>query len=172
MKAIDTNNAGLIGQVYREVKDDVYAIFRSACIAEETCHDLVQDVFVKLMSIDLLEASRIKGLVITIAYRTRTDYIRHKAFINKKVKDVPAADCVGYENGYSAIEADELERIEMKVVGGMSKLDNQAYCMSRFEDKTTQEIAVILQLTPRAVESRLYRSRLQVRSRIAKAMNN
>lgn len=170
MNLIDQNRTNMIGRIFTETKGDVFSIFRQACIPVEECEDLTQDVFVKLMNIDLIDPERVKSLVITIAYRTRTDYIRHKTFVNKKFKDNPNADIMERGNVLNNIEAAEVARMEMKAISCMSEMDAKVYTLSRFEEKSTQEMVQLLDISARAIESRLYRARIQVRNKVAKAM--
>lgn len=170
MNLTDKNRTDMIGRIFTETKGDVFSIFRQACIPVEECEDLTQDVFVKLMNIDLIDPLRVKSLVITIAYRTRTDYIRHKTFVSKKFKDNPNADIMERGNVLNSIEAAEVARMEMKAIDCMSAMDAKVYTLSRFEEKSTQEMVELLDISARAVESRLYRARIQVRTKVAKAM--
>ena len=169
METINTTNRQIIGQTYSEARNDIYAIFRQAGIAEDTCEDLVQEVFMKIMGLDVIIASQLKALAVRIAYQKRIDYLRHRAYINKL-----NADMTGWqmEQTYTNSEAEvnDILQTEMKVVSTMSRLDSQTYMLSRFEDKTAEEIARTLNLTKRAVESRLYRTRNMVRGEVKRVI--
>lgn len=166
-----SNDRQFIGRIYTEVKDTVYAIFRQTGIPEETCEDMVQDVFIKLMNVDILRPEQMKGLVITIAYRMRIDYFRHRFYVNKMF----AEDTYGtlMECGYvdHDLECAEIKQAEMQVVNSMSELDGKTYRLCRFEDKSSSEIAMELNLSDRAVESRLYRTRKMVRDYMRGVVN-
>lgn len=169
METISSSNRQIIGQTYQEVRTQLFSIFRQVCIAEDTCEDLVQEVFVKILGLDIIIAEQLKALAVTIAYQKRTDYLRHRAYINK-VKD----DMAGWEmeRSYTNQEAElsDIQQVEMKVIRCMSELDSKTYMMSRFEDKTAEEIALELNLSKRAVESRLYRTRIAVRENVRKVI--
>lgn len=169
METINSTNRQVIGQTYQQVRREIYAIFRQACIAEDTCEDLVQEVFVKIMGLDIIIADKLKGLAVKIAYQKRTDYLRHRAFINKVHKDMAGwqMEC-SYAN--TEAEVNDILSVEMKVVRCMSELDGKTYVLSRFEDKTADEIALELNLTKRAVESRLYRMRNEVKVQVRKVI--
>ena len=170
MDEVRQENRKKVGQVYTAVRSEIYSIFRQACIAEDVCEDLVQDVFVKILGLDVIIEEQLKGLAVTIAYQKRTDYLRHRAYINK-VK----GDFSGWmmEQSYSNVDAEvkDLQHIELRVVSRMSDLDRKTYELSRFEDQTADEIALTLNLTKRAVESRLFRARNMVRGTLRMAMN-
>ena len=76
------------------------------------------------------------------------------------------------EKSYTNQEAEvnDIKQAEMKVIRCMSELDSKTYVMSRFEEKTADEIALELNLSKRAVESRLYRMRNAVRGEIRKVI--
>ena len=169
METISNRNRQIIGETYQKVRMEIFTIFRQACIAEDTCEDLVQEVFMKIMSLDIIIENQLKGLAVAMAYQKRIDYLRRRACINK-VHDNLAWQM---ERSYSNTEAEvnDLLRVEMQVVQCMSEKDAQIYQMTRFEEKTADEIVLETGLTKRAVESRIYRTRNMVRDNVRKAMN-
>lgn len=169
METNKTTNREIIGRTYTKVRNEIFSIFRQACIAEDTCEDMVQEVFVKILGLDIIIEEQLKGLAIQIAYQKRTDYLRHKAFVNKVHNDV----LWKMERSYSHTEAEvnDILNIEMKAIRCMSECDAKIYEMVRFEEKTADEIVMETGLTKRAVESRIYRTRFHVRNEVRKAMN-
>ncbi len=169
METINANNRQIIGQTYQEVRMEIFSIFRQACIAEDTCEDLVQEVFIKILGLDIIIAEQLKALAVKMAYQKRTDYLRHRAYINK-VK----TDMLGWEmeKTYTnqVAEVNDILQVEMKAIRCMSELDSKTYRLSRFEDRTADEIAIELNLSKRAVESRLYRTRNMVKAQVRKVV--
>ena len=169
MDTIQSKNREIIGHIYQEMRTDIYSIFRQACISEDDCEDLVQEVFVKVLNLDVIQPKSLKGLVARMAYQKRTDYFRHRYYINKV-----HADMLGWamDNSYVNTDAEvsDILQVEMKAIRCMSELDKKTYALSRFDDKTSDEIAVTLNLTKNAVDSRLYRTRLLVRNTLKKAI--
>lgn len=168
MTTIEAKNRQIIGQIYQEMWSNIYAIFRKACLAEDTCKDLVQDVFEKLLSVDLIIPEQVKALAARMAYQKRTDYLRHHAYI-KKVHNEGGWQMEKTYTEHTA-EMNDILHVEMQVIKRMSKQDCQVYCLSRFDEKTADEIALTLNLTKRAVEGRLYRSRSLVREKVKKVI--
>lgn len=168
MTTIEQSNRQMIGNAYQQVRQEVFSIFRQACIAEDTCEDLVQEVFVKVLGMDVIIESQLKGLIMTMAYQKRIDYLRRRACINK------VHDELGWrmEQSYTNTEAEvnDILRVEMKAISSMSEKDAQIYQMTRFEEKTADEIVLETGLSKRAVESRIYRTRNLVRSQVREAM--
>lgn len=169
METILEKNRKTIGNIYDEIKMDLYAIFRQSCISKENCEDLVQEVFMKLLGLDIILEDHLKALAITIAYQKRTDYHRRRTYINKVKNDCSWQIEKSYTN--TDAEVNDILQVEMKVIRCMSELDKTTYKLSRFEEKSANEIAQTLNITKRAVESRLYRTRNMVRERVKKAIN-
>lgn len=169
MTTIEMINRRLIGEIYQKARQEVFSIFRQACIAEDTCHDLVQEVFLKLLSMDIIVEDQLKGLTITTAYQKRTDYLRRRPIINKVHGDLNWQMERSYTNADA--EVNDILRVEMKAISCMSNMDCRIYQMVRFEEKTADEIVLETGLSKRAVESRIYRTRTLVRRNVKVAMN-
>ena len=169
METKNVSHRQFVGEVYQEVRNDIFSIFRQVCIPEDICEDLVQEVFLKILRLDVIIKEQLKGLAVKIAYQKRIDYLRHRAYINKVQNEG------GWlmERSYTSSEAElnDILQVEMKVINCMGDLDCQTYCLSRFEDKSAEEIALQLNLSKRAVESRLYRMRQTMRRSLAKVIN-
>ena len=161
---ISKANREIIGETYKTVRQQCYSIFRQACIAEDVCEDLVQDVFLKVLGLDIILQDQLKGLIIQIAYQKRTDYLRHRAFVNK----VRVERSWRIEQSYTNEDAEvnDILQAEMKVINCMSEKDSRIYRMTRFEEKTADEIVLETGMSKRAVESRIYRTRIQVRNAV------
>ena len=166
---ISNANRKIIGDTYQEVRPEIFSIFRQACIAEDTCEDLVQDVFVKILGLDIIIENQLKALAVTIAYQKRTDYLRHRAYINKMKNDSLWRMEQSYTN--TETEANDILNMEMRVIRCMSDMDSKIYRMNRMEEKTADEIVMETGLSKRAVESRIYRTRKMVRKNIRRVIN-
>jgi RNA polymerase sigma factor (sigma-70 family) len=168
MTTIEQSNRQMIGNAYQQVRQEVFSIFRQACIAEDTCEDLVQEVFVKVLGMDVIIESQLKGLIVTMAYQKRVDYLRRRACMNK------VHDELGWrmEQSYTNTEAEvnDILKVEMNAINTMSEKDAHIYQMTRFEELTADEIVLETGLSKRAVESRIYRTRNLVRSQVREAM--
>ena len=168
MTTIETQNRQVIGQTYQQVRTEIFTIFRQACIAEDTCEDLVQEVFMKIMGLDVIIPEQLKGMAVKIAYQKRIDYLRRRAIINKVHDNLAWQMERSYAN--TDAEVNDILRIEQKTISAMSEKDARIYCMTRFEEKTADEIVLETGLSKRAVESRIYRTRIQVRNNVRQAI--
>ncbi len=168
METITNRNREIIGKTYKKVWMEIFTIFRQACIPVDQCEDLVQEVFMKIMGLDIIIENQLKGMAVKIAYQKRIDYLRHRSITNK------VYDRIGWmmERSYTHTEAEvnDILQVEMKAIQGMSEMDGKIYQMVRFEEKTADEIVLETGLSKRAVESRIYRTRILVRNNVRMAI--
>ena len=154
-----TQHLDTISRLYEETSPMLLAIFLKANIPEEDARDLVQEVFVKILTIDIILPEGLKGLAITIAYQKRTDWLRHQAYCKRMMTQMRPQTIVEQHE----LECQQMEQVEQRVVNRMSDKDAWVYKLSRFDNKSTQEIMQITSFSLRGVEGRLYRTRLLVR---------
>lgn len=160
-----------ITQAYMEMRTQLFAIFRQACMPEADCEDMIQEVFVRLLRVETLQAETVNAMVVTIAFRLRVDYLRRRAFLHRLYKDTDRAEY--YDQATTNVnpcELRELISIEQNAIARLLPENQRIYRLSRFQGKTNDEIANIMAMSYRSVESRLYRSRMLVRQEVAKAM--
>lgn len=162
------SNFEIIGIAYERIRHEIFSIFRQVCIPEDICEDLVQEVFLKILGLDVIIEDQLKGLAVYIAYQKRTDYLRHRAFVRRAKNDCLWRMEQSYTN--TDVEVNDILRVEMSVVSRMSERDAKVYQLMRFEDKTADEIVLDCGLSKRAVESRIYRTRQQVREAVRYAV--
>lgn len=159
METRATQHLDTISRLYEETSPMLLAIFLKANIPEEDARDLVQEVFVKILTIDIILPEGLKGLAITIAYQKRTDWLRHQAYCRRMMTQMRPQTIVEQHE----LECQQMEQVEQRVVNRMSDKDAWVYKLSRFDNKSTQEIMQITSFSLRGVEGRLYRTRLLVR---------
>lgn len=159
METRTTQHLDTISRLYEETSPMLLAIFLKANIPEEDARDLVQEVFVKILTIDIILPEGLKGLAITIAYQKRTDWLRHQAYCKRMMTQMRPQTIVEQHE----LECQQMEQVEQRVVNRMSDKDAWIYKLSRFDNKSTQEIMQITSFSLRGVEGRLYRTRLLVR---------
>lgn len=133
--------------------------------------DLAQDVFIRLWNVrqTICEAT-INSLVFTVANNIITDHLRrymHRCRYNKYAKD-----CIRLYSNETAehVAADDLAETELKIVAAMPPQRRKVYMLSRFEDMSTDDIAVEMNLSVRTVETHLYIGRRFLRDRMRKCV--
>ena len=169
MKPKETSDTELFATAYGEMKPMLTAIFRQAQIPLADSEDLVQDTFLKVMTIDVLRTETLRSIIVAVAYSLRTDYLRHRAIVRRQCSRLAqsAAD-YDYADRYLAVR--DIERVELSVVKTMSEQNRRIYRLSRYEEQSCEEIALVTHMSYRSVESRLYRARQLVRREVAKAI--
>lgn len=126
--------------------------------------DLTQDVFVRLMDYkQMLRPDTVKYFLFTIARNLVTDYIRRyykKQEIDSYLYDFTVTSSNDTEE---KIIADDLASIERRQLTIFPEQRRVVYILSRYEDKTSTEIAEELQLSRRTVENHLFLGRRDMR---------
>ena len=126
--------------------------------------DLTQDVFVRLMDYkQMLRPDTVKYFLFTIARNLVTDYIRRyykKQEIDSYLYDVTVTSSNDTEE---KILADDLASIERRQLTIFPEQRRVVYILSRYEDKTSIEIAEELHLSRRTVENHLFLGRREMR---------
>lgn len=129
--------------------------------------DLVQDAFVRMLECkQMLRENTIKYLFYTILRNLYYDYLRR----HYKKQEITFYLCI-HEAKYtneteSTIITADLSVCEKLKVNELSTQRRRIYTMSRYEEKTTVDIAKELHLSIRTVENHLFFSRKIVREYI------
>ena len=126
--------------------------------------DLTHDVFVRLMDYkQMLRPDTVKYFLFTIARNLVTDYIRRyykKQEIDSYLYDFTVTSSNDTEE---KIIADDLASIERGQLTIFPEQRRVVYILSRYEDKTSIEIAEELHLSRRTVENHLFLGRREMR---------
>ena len=166
------NQSQIISQAYTMYAEEVKSLFLQYNISKEDTEDLLQEIFIKLLGVDIIRPETVKSLIMVAAYNMRKDYFRKKAFRNKALANIHIDDMpLASTHGESEIVADDIKNLELKIVSNtLNAVNNKVYSLSRFEEKTSAEIADEMGLELRNVESRLYYSRKLIRRKLACAL--
>ena len=160
-----------LAEAYTAMQPTLIAIFRQAGLPLQDCEDMTQDTFLKVMAIDMLRQETLQSIIVTTAYSLRTDYLRHRAVIKRHRQHLRHAFSANrFDYADSQFMAREISQVELTAITRMSPQNKNIYALSRFSDLTCDEIAQAVSMTYRAVESRLYRARQEVRRAVALAI--
>lgn len=130
----------------------------------QDANDLAQDAFVRLIEYkQMLREETVKSFIFTIARNLVIDYLRRQY---RKIE--VSANMYEFSKEYqetieSKIYAEDLIQLENGMLMTMPKQRKLIYMMDRFEEKSADEIADILQIKKRTVESHLFMGRKTVR---------
>ena len=132
--------------------------------SEADAEDLAQDVFVRLLDYkQMLRPDTVKYFLFTIARNIVTDYLRRyykKQEVNNYIYDmIPSFTNETEEK----IIADDLCKTEQRILAAFPVQRRTVYALSRYEEKDTEEIANMLNLSQRTVDYHLFLGRRDMR---------
>ena len=137
----------------------------------EESEDLVQDVFIKMMSFEgMINEATIKSFAFTIAANKIKDCLRHRIFRHKMEESTKYEMELQHSHVERMAEYHDTLRMVNDSMERLSPACAKVYRMSLFDDMTAGDIAEELNVSKRTVESQLFTSRKQVRAMLSMAM--
>ena len=163
---ISSNKVGqLVGKAFANYRNEVLSVFLQYGISMEDAEDLTQNVFLKLLGVDIVHEESLKALVMVTALNLRKDYCRRQAFRRKSLAAMDTPDTIQHSCEHEVM-AKDIEAVEQYVVSKRLNSIN-AICIISVVFSQSKDIALRLGLDVRAVEYRLYYARKIVREKIA-----
>ena len=141
----------LITEYYEEYRQSVFFYICRRIENRSDAEDLTQDAFLRLLEYRMMILRR---------YYKRQE-------IDRYLYDTLPVTTVEPE---SRMVADELRRLESRRVSALPEQRRKVYIMSRFQDKSAEDIAEELKLSQRTVENHLFISRREVREFIRRCI--
>lgn len=164
MKDTPMTTTQLIAESYTDYHHSVYLYIYYKINNKEEAEDLSQDVFLRLMDYNqMLRSETVKYFIFTIARNLVTDYLRRyyrKQEVTSYFYDNVERSSNETESRIIANDLLNLERFRMALLPVRRR---KVYVMSRFHNKSVQEIASKLDLSFRTVENHLFMGRKEVR---------
>lgn len=154
----------LITEYYEEYRQSVFFYICRRIEDKDDAEDLIQDAFLRLLEYRMMiRRDTLKYFLFTIVRNLLNDYLRRyykRQEIDRYLYDTLPVTTVEPE---SRMVADELRRLESRRVSALPEQRRKVYIMSRFQDKSADDIAEELNLSKRTVENHLFISRKEVR---------
>lgn len=154
----------LITEYYEEYRQSVFFYICRRIENRSDAEDLIQDAFLRLLEYRMMiRRDTLKYFLFTIVRNLLNDYLRRyykRQEIDRYLYDTLPVTTVEPE---SRMVADELRRLESRRVSALPEQRRKVYIMSRFQDKSAEDIAEELKLSRRTVENHLFISRKEVR---------
>lgn len=169
--SIQTQNYEVIASTYRSCYDNLLHYLMSYTHDVMAAEDMLQDLFIKMMGIDIITEDTARNLVFVMAKRMIIDDARHKAFVRQQEKSL--SETMSIYDSYSVaskIAHDEIATMENTILDNIAPKRASVYRMYRHEELTAQEIADKTGLSKRTVEAHIYLSTKQVRELLRKAI--
>ena len=167
-----TNNLGqMIANFYTVHHAELVNYATSRLGNREESEDLVQDVFIKMMSFEgIINEATIKSFAFTIAANKIKDHLRRRIFRHKMEENAKYEMELQHSHVERVVEYHDTLRMVNDSMVRLSPACAKVYRMSLFEDMTTGNIALEMNVSKRTVESQLFTSRKQVRAMLSMAM--
>ena len=167
-----TNNLGqMIANFYTVHHAELVNYATSRLGNREESEDLVQDVFIKMMSFEgIINEATIKSFAFTIAANKIKDHLRRRIFRHKMEENTKYEMELQHSHVERVVEYHDTLRMVNDSMARLSPACAKVYRMSLFEDMTTGNIALEMNVSKRTVESQLFISRKQVRAMLSMAM--
>lgn len=164
MKDNSMTSTPLIAESYTDYHQSVYLYIYYKINSKEEAEDLSQDVFLRLMDYNqMVRPETVKYFIFTIARNLVTDYLRR--YYRKLEMDSYMYDMVDHSSNEteSGIIARDLLAHEKMKLSMLPQQRRKIYEMHRFDEQSTSDIAMNLNLSHRTVENHLFISRKEIR---------
>lgn len=156
---------------YETYHRHVLGFISSRINSKEDAENLAQDVWLRLLEYDKpISEDSLLSLLYTVAYNLVNDYLRRLYRSRAAVDELYVSACEADFSGESAIVARDIERLEKNRVECLPPQRRIIYIMSRYDDKSVDDIANELSLSFRTVENHLRMGRRDVRNYMAEAI--
>ena len=171
MKQTANNQGQMIANFYTVHHAELVNYATSRLGNREESEDLVQDVFIKMMSFEgIINEATIKSFAFTIAANKIKDHLRRRIFRHKMEENAKYEMELQHSHVERVVEYHDTLRMVNDSMARLSPACAKVYRMSLIEDMTAGDIAQEMNVTKRTVESQLFTSRKQVRAMLSMAM--
>ena len=171
MKLTANNQGQMIANFYTVHHAELVNYATSRLGNREEGEDLVQDVFIKMMSFEgIINEATIKSFAFTIAANKIKDHLRRLIFRHKMEENAKYEMELQHSHVERMTEYHDTLRMVNDSMARLSPACAKVYRMSLIEDMTAGDIAQEMNVSKRTVESQLFTSRKQVRAMLSMAM--
>ncbi len=159
----------VVASVYRRYYTDIKMYLLSYTHDVMAAEDMLQDLFIKVMSLDIINLETSKNLLLVMAKRMIIDDARHKAFVRESSRDIAYCVALGYEQSPAVrVEARDMLQFESLRLANMPKKRANIYKMYKHDEISADEIARQLNLSKRTVEAHIYLSTREMKEYLRK----
>lgn len=170
-KTLHNQNFEVITSIYKSCYSELLSYLTSYTHDVMAAEDMLQDLFIKMMTLDIITEDTAKNLVFVMAKRMIIDDARHKSFVRQQEKKL--RETLSLYDSYSVakkVEHDEIAAMENHFLNKMAPKRAEVYRLYRHDELTAQEIADKLNLSKRTVEAHIYLSTKQIRQQFRAAL--
>lgn len=170
MKNSDTRN-DFLTRSYVKHYHRVLGFISSRINSKEDAENLTQDVWLRLLEYDRpISEDTVISLLYTVACNLVNDYLRRLYRRRAAVEEISGCLQEADWSGESGVIARDIARLEKNRVECLPPQRRIIYIMSRYDDKSVDDIAGELSLSFRTVENHLRMGRRDVRAFMSEAI--
>lgn len=163
------DNRDIVASVYTQYASDLKRYFLSYTHDVMAAEDMVQDLFMKVMNLDVIAEDTTHSLIFVMARRMIIDDARHKAYVRKAEHDLmQTASCYDSYSVVHKMSCDEIRSAEQVALKRMAPKRAEVYELFRHEELSAKEIASRMGISRRTVETHIYLSTKEVRRAVKK----
>lgn len=166
-QASNHSNRSLVASIYKRYYTALRFYFQSYTHDVMAAEDMVQNLFVKVMTIDTITDETAKNLLFVMAKRMIIDDVRHKAYVREAERELQR-EALCTSSPVRRIEAANILSLARQHMDTMAPKRAQIYKMYKWEGMTADEIAEQTKLSKRTVETHIYLSTKEMKSYLRK----
>lgn len=159
-----------ISDAFNEYSASLYRYIMYKVNDDELAKDMVQDAFLKLLGHrGEVRIDNVKSLLYATVHNIIIDYVRRR----EKYSEIMSEYFKGYDETYTVeekINADEIAHLEKVCLKRLPPQRRRVYTLHRFNEKSSDEIALCLNVSKKTVENHLLASRKEVRGFLKKCI--
>ncbi len=170
ISSIANGDRSAFRQLYELYSEKVYNISLSYAQNEQDAEEITQDVFISIFR----NAGKFNGdsavgtWIYRITVNTSLNYLKRKKRFSFLKFGVTTIDNPDFEHPGVLLENRENAKLLFKVIDTLSKNQKTAFILSFVEELPRQEVADIMEISLKAVESLLQRSKRNLRAKLEK----
>ena len=162
-------NRGMVASIYKKYYTDLKQYLVSYTHDVMAAEDMLQDLFIKVMALDMIADETAKNLLLVMAKRMIIDDARHKAFVRESEKQMQLSmSSMDNNSVVRRIEAADILSFERHHLSEMPIKRANIYKMYKHEGCSADEIAEKLKLSKRTVETHIYHSTKDMKAYLRK----
>lgn len=153
LKQISEGDVKSLGILYVLYSAKIHNFAMSMLQNETEAEDMTQDIFLKIWNArsTLGDVTSLKSYLFSMTHNSVMNLIKSRRVRDRYKENSFVAMPQAYEMA-TAVETGELLRSIDTALEGMSELRKTIFRMSRFENRTYQEIADMLMISPKTVQ--------------------
>lgn len=162
-------NRELVASIYKMYYNDLKLYFLSYTHDVMAAEDMLQDLFVKVMSLDIISLNTAKNLLLVMAKRMIVDNARHKAIVRESERNISYTMGSLFEQSPAQrVEAADILSFESRHLASMPAKRAHIYKMYKHEELSADKIAETLSISKRTVETHIYLSTKEMKAYLRK----